>query len=391
MKRSRQCGIAVITVLLALAIAVLICSEVISRVYGGVKRSESHFNRQQAWQYALGGEAMARQILAADFEQDKLATKVDHFHEKWAQPEQKLVVPQGSVSFEIYDMQSRFNLNNVVSREGAIQSAQVEVLQKLMAYVGVSSHYADMAARWASYDNDNEDLYGTDKLNYRAGDTQFGSVSELRLLRDMKLPEYNRVAPFLSALPVPVRININTAPEQVLVALTDGSEQSIALVQNFVAQRSQMEGALSSTAGFVEMLGLDGDEDDEDGGAPMGSGDSLSGGDSDDSDGGENDSGTDGSNGDDDDHDNSIGSMLGVSSEYFEVRTVAKYGNSTVWLISVLFRDEQTGELVLLSRDSGQRFSFEKKEKEKKETTKSFIGDDGKEADKKSSDASAER
>ncbi|MEZ5493842.1 MAG: type II secretion system minor pseudopilin GspK [Pseudomonadales bacterium] len=368
MVRRAQRGIAVITVLLALAIAVLVCSEVISRVYASMKRSENYLNTQQAWEYALGGEAIAREMLAADFEKDKLSSvKLDHLHEKWAQPLPKLRVVGGSVEVEIYDMQSRFNLNNLISAEGEIQEQQVGVLQKLMSFLGIQSSYADLATRWASYDNDTGDLYDSDKTGYRAADTQFGSVSELRLLKDFRFDEYRRVSPFLSALPVPVRININTAPEPVLIALTDGSEQSVTAVKSFIAQRQQQESGYTSPDVFASMLDMDDDEE-------MGG---------EDSDGSEDlDSAEDAEDDEDNDGSDSGKSVLGVNSEYFEVRVIAEYGKNKLWLVSTLFRDEQTGEIHLLTRDTSQKFSLGvlpvlNKEGSKKSSA-SFIGSDGK-------------
>jgi general secretion pathway protein K len=352
MRRQQQQGIAVITVLLALAIAVLICSEVITQVYSGIKRSEHYFNTQQAWEYALSGEAMARQVLAADFENDKMSMRVDHLHEKWAAPLQILKVPNGKVAFQIYDMQSRFNLNNLIDENGGIQPSQVSILRNLMAYIGIRSNYADMAARWASYDKDTGDMYGSDKAPYLAGDTQFGSVSELRLLRDLHMDEYRRISPYLSALPVPVRININTAPEAVLLALTDGSEQSVNQIKAFVAQRGEMETGYSSTAALTNLLGISGTSDTDDDGSEdispeNGATDSATDGTED----GENNDAM----GDTEDSDD----LLGVSSEYFEVRVIAQYGTSTMWLVSTVFRDNQTGEIRLLSRDASQKFSFD--------------------------------
>lgn len=347
MPRRAQQGIAIITVLLALAIAVLVCSEVISRVYASVKRSENYLNTQQAWEYALGGEALAREILAADFEKDQLSSeKIDHLHEAWAQPLPKLQVAGGAVEVEIYDMQSRFNLNNLIGEDGQIQPMQVGVLQRLMSFLGIRTNYADMAARWASYDNDTGDLYDSDKVGYRAADTQFGSVTELRLLKDFHVDEYRRLAPFVSALPVPVRININTAPEAVLLSLTDGSDQSIELVKNFVAQRKQQTGGYTSPDAFSSMLESQGGG--EEGGFEEGG------------------SEEDGGDGGDRDTEN----VLGVNSEFFEVRVVADYGKNRVWLVSTLFRDEQTGEIHLLSRDTGQRFILSAPDKNKKQDDK---------------------
>lgn len=283
------------------------------RVYNGMKRSGNHFNTQQAWEYALGGEAWARQQLAEDFEKDKKTARVDHLLEKWAAPGQKINVEGGSIEIEIYDMQSRFNLNNLVDEKGVIDAAAVTMLRSLLSYVGVRPAYADMAARWASYADDTDNMYGTEKTPYRAGDTQFGSVSELRQLRDIEMLEYRRIQPFVSALPVPVTVNINTAPEPVLASMTDNSEQTVERLKSFLEQRKQQLNGYTSPDTFIELMNLDEDE---------------------------------------------IGEQLGVSSEYFEVRVIAEYNGKRVWLSSVLFRDEQTGEISLLSRDTGQRFTL---------------------------------
>lgn len=307
----RQRGIAVITVLLALAIAVLICSEVIMRVYNGVKRSGNHFNTEQAWEYALGGEAWARQQLAADFEKDKTTSKTDHFLEKWALPMQKMSVEGGSIEIEIYDMQARFNLNNLVDENGTIDPAQVNTFRTLLSSLGVRPVYADMAARWASYANDTDDMYDSDKIPYRAADTQFGSVTEMRQLKDIEMKEYRRIQPFISALPVPVTININTAPEAVLASFAGNTEQSGEKVKSFLEQRKQQLNGYSSPDAFINIVGVQ-DEDIED--------------------------------------------QLTVSSQFFEIHVIAEYNGRKVWLISTLFRDEQTGEISLLSRDTSQRF-----------------------------------
>jgi type II secretory pathway component PulK len=166
------------------------------------------------------------------------------------------------------------------------------------------------------------------------------------------MDEYRRISPYLSALPVPVRININTAPEAVLLALTDGSEQSVNQIKAFVAQRGEMETGYSSTAALTNLLGISGTSDTDDDGSEdispeNGATDSATDGTED----GENNDAM----GDTEDSDD----LLGVSSEYFEVRVIAQYGTSTMWLVSTVFRDNQTGEIRLLSRDASQKFSFD--------------------------------
>lgn len=309
-----QRGVAVITVLLALAIAVLISSEVIMRVYTGMKRSQNHFNSQQAMQYALGGEAWARQRLAMDLEKDKKQLLVDHFREEWAMPAQKLEVEGGSLEIEIYDMQSRFNLNNLIDENGTIVQEQARLFNNLLAYLGITTIYTDMAAHWASYADDTDNLYDSEKFPYRAANTQFGSVSELRQLRDMEMSDYQKMMPFLSALPDPVKININTASEPVLAALVgSGNEQTNERIMQFMQRRAEQENGFATPGIFISMMGIQNNELEE---------------------------------------------LLSVTSEYFEVRVAAEYNGRRVWLISTLYRDAETDEISLLSRDTSRRFVF---------------------------------
>ncbi len=147
----RNRGIAVITVLLALAIAVLISSEVIMRVYMGMKRSTNQLNALQAWEYALGGEEWARQRLGVDYLEDKAATRRSLSGRLGGCRPRRFEIEGGFIEIEIYDMQSRFNLNNLVDEQGKIDGKQVIIFKRLLQHLGISTVYADMAAKWASY------------------------------------------------------------------------------------------------------------------------------------------------------------------------------------------------------------------------------------------------
>lgn len=315
MRRSHpaQRGIAVITVLLALAIAVLISSEVIMRVYNGMKRSQNDFNSRQAWEYALGGEAWARQVLEADYEKDKKTKKVDHFQEDWALPAEKQKVEGGFIEVEIYDMQSQFNLNNLVDDKGVPIKAQVVLLSRLMSYVGVRPMFADLAARWASYADDTDNMYEKEDYPFHAADTQFGSVTELQQLRDIEMVEYQRMSSFLCVLPQPVKININTASEPVLAALAGNGQQVAERLKSFMQQRSQQPNGYPSPHAFMTVMGIQTNDAEQ---------------------------------------------MLSVSSEYFRVRVIAEYNGRRTWLDSTLYRDSETGEISLLARDTSLRFTL---------------------------------
>ncbi len=313
MNRAR--GIAVITVLLALALGVLISSEIITRVYNGMKRSANQFNALQASEYALGGEAWARQRLRVEWDKEKeKGIFKDHMHQEWALPAQTLDVEGGFIEIEIYDLQARFNLNNLIDTNGAVVPKQVHIFARLLGTLAIPTNYADMAARWASYTGV-DNAYGTTSLPYREGNTYFGSISELRLLRDMDLAAYNRLAPYISAIPIlpdvavsAVAININTAPEPILLSMptkTPAAER----MQQFLNERESDKEGFSDTGKYMSAMG------------------------------------------------GQVDAVLSTKSSYFEIRVRAQYGERRSYLISVVYRDPATGEIRLLSRDKGQQFS----------------------------------
>ena len=331
----RSKGIAVITVLLALAIAVLISSEVIMRVYMGMKRTTNQQNALQAWEYALGGEEWARQRLAVDYLEDK-EQPVDHLHEDWAMPAQTLEIEGGFIEIEIYDLQARFNLNNLVDDKGQINGRQVVVFKRLLQHLGVSAVYADKAATWASYVDDPGDKYGTEEMPYRAGDTLFGSITEMHLLGDMEPDFYRRIAPYITVLPVPVKPNINTAPEALLASLV--KEVTPEKLNAFIEQRKEREDGYNSGSMYINAMGVQDDEITKE--------------------------------------------DLAVSSDYFEIRVRAEYNERRSYLISTVYRDPDTGELLLLSRNKSERFTFENSVRD---PVKKKDDDDSKD-DKKSAD-----
>lgn len=307
---NNQRGIAIITVLLALALAALICSEVVVRVYYSLNRSTSLFDLQQAEQYALGGEAWARQLLAEDYNNGKVnRAQLDHLEEAWAATGLKRSVDGAEIAVEINDLHACFNLNNLIDEEGGINGDNVALFGNMLNFLGLPVHYADFAARWASYDDDSEGRYNTDEYPYYAADTAFGSVQELMLLRDMLLTEYERLLPFVCVLPQATAININTAPEPVLASFFKGKNASQRL-QQFLSRRQQQR-FFQNVQDFYNIAG------DESAG---------------------------------------LEEALTVSSNYFRVQVQVTYQERTARLESTIFRDPGTGELSLLSRDWRARF-----------------------------------
>lgn len=135
-------GVALISVLLVMATAVTLLSWIISRQWFDLQRTGNLIESRQAHHYALAAETFARQILAADLRDDRLDKRVDHLGELWAQPAEPLQIEGGALALSITDLQGRFNINNVVDRQGRVHSAELNRFRRLLSGLGLPERYA---------------------------------------------------------------------------------------------------------------------------------------------------------------------------------------------------------------------------------------------------------
>ena len=214
--RARQRGVALITVLLVFALATVIATEMLRRSQLSLRSVGNLLIMRQAYYYALGGEAYARQILAKDA-LDHGA--IDTLTEPWAHTKDQppFVIDNGNMIVEIVDLQGRFNLNNVIDQQG---SGFLQ-FRNLLNALQLNAKYASEWLDWVDADsqavaNGAED---TDYSDYRTAGHPESDVSALRLLRSMKPEDYAKLAAYVTVLPGPTRLNVNTADIAVLRAI----------------------------------------------------------------------------------------------------------------------------------------------------------------------------
>ncbi len=108
--RPTQRGVALITALFIVFLAAVAAASLATVQQITIRRSTLVLHHQQAQLYTLGAEQWALMILKRD-QQDG---NVDHREEDWAALPPTLPVEGGFVSGNLLDLQSRFNLNNVL-------------------------------------------------------------------------------------------------------------------------------------------------------------------------------------------------------------------------------------------------------------------------------------
>ena len=221
----RQRGVALITAIVLVAIATVLAVHIGTRAALDLRRTAGLIALDQGWHVALGAEAWAAEVLRDDRED----SQTDHLAERWAQPLPPLPVDGGDVRGALEDMQGRFNLNNLITGDGTVNEFAIARLERLLANVGADQRWARIMADWLDTDTvpgfpegAEDGAYLSQNPPYRSANGPVTTTSELMALPGMTLEEFQRIRPYVAALPVGTTINICTAAAPVLASLIEG-------------------------------------------------------------------------------------------------------------------------------------------------------------------------
>ena len=203
-----------------------------------VRRTMMLLNRDQAVQIALGAESWVASILSQDFAD----SATDHLGEIWATELPGLPIEGGEVFGVIEDLQGRFNINNLIDQNGAVEPQSLEQFDRLLAVLGLDPRIAAIAGDWLDTNVDvsfpdgaEDDSYTSMLPPYRAANQLLSSVSELTALEGMDKQSFDILKPHITALPERTEINVNTATPVVLLALDEN--MTVGDVDGLIADR----------------------------------------------------------------------------------------------------------------------------------------------------------
>jgi len=210
-----QHGLALISVLLIFAIVAVLAGAMIERQSLDIQRSGNLQALQQARAYSTGIEYAVRSGLQLDFKDNK---EVDHLLEEWAK-EHTYPLQPGTAKIQIFDAQARFNLNGL-HKTASDRSVQIQRFKNLLNELGLEESIADRTQKFMDEDSQVDNDYLANEVPYRASYNLFKHPSELLLVQGVDPDAYRKLTPYISTLPVGAALNINTASNKVMAALS---------------------------------------------------------------------------------------------------------------------------------------------------------------------------
>ena len=253
--KPRQRGIALLTAIILVAVAAIVATSIAWQSQLLARRGIAVFTVAQSVAFAQGAEAMAAYALR-DNRSRQSNQQIVAPNQNWAKPYGPVEMDNGVVlEASLEDQAGKFNLNSVVmaTPTGSGQGAPVPAaggptalvenkdavaqFVALLTELKIDTDYAARLVDWIDSDDQASFPGGAEDSYYlaqqpprRTPNMPLTSVSEL-LAMGMDRPSYDRLAPLVTALPPDTKLNICTAPGEVLDAFSGQSSYAMAADQ----------------------------------------------------------------------------------------------------------------------------------------------------------------
>ena len=209
----------------------------------------------QAVRMARSGVEGAVGILAND------DASYDTLRDTWAMDFPQLSVAGGGLSVKIVDEDSKININRLLADDGIAINGDVDRhLRSLIKRLGAKPEIVDALIDWMDTDSEVRGAYGAEdeyykKMNMLPKNGPLDSLDELFMVRgfDKELLVDKGLKYYITVAPTDGKINLNTAPVEVLYDISDKLREGLA--EEIIRHRAERE--YKSVDEVVNTIGID--------------------------------------------------------------------------------------------------------------------------------------
>ena len=245
---SRQRGIALLVAILLVAMGTIIAATIGYENAMAARRSVATFEFDQTLLVSQAAEALAAYGLR---EVRRATPQTTDLSQPWAKPVGPLeIVPGVLLDASLEDVSGRFNINRLYDEStGKPNKAAMAAFVNLLEIVQVETTWADKILDWIDPDTQPTPPDGAEDSVYLGQDPPYlvpnkyiTSTSELLALPGFGRDRYLKLAPYITALPPDVVVNVCTASGAVLDAFMGGSQRTFSLDPETLAKNREAAG-----------------------------------------------------------------------------------------------------------------------------------------------------
>jgi len=217
-------GVALLTTLLTLVLVIVLANEIFRLGTRTAQTSAYGRDSIRSTMLAEAGISAARVALREDAKNNTY----DTLSELWAQTTPPFEMGDGTISVSVEDEERKINLNRLVMPNGnAPDEDRVAMFRAFLTHMSIDASLADAFVDWL--DNDDTPRVGGAESSYylslprpyKAKNDLFDTIEEILLVRGVTIEIYQKIRPFVTVTSSG-KININTAPAEILMSLSAG-------------------------------------------------------------------------------------------------------------------------------------------------------------------------
>lgn len=237
-KLTTQNGMALLMAIMVVALVSIISVNMLTQRQLQIYRTSNLYFREQAYQFALGVERWGISVLSQDFQQGKKENKNSQYDTRqdiWNTALVNFDVDQATITGVIFDLQGRFNLNNLVV-DGKVNVKWLESYKRLLTVLDLPLSLAITLVDWI---DKNEQPMGNDGAEdiyyialeqpYRSANQPLVHVSELLLIKGYTPKVISVLKPYIFVTQKVTAVNVNISSAQVIQAVLAGISETQAL------------------------------------------------------------------------------------------------------------------------------------------------------------------
>ncbi len=266
-RRRDESGIALLVVLLTITLLTIVVVEFTDFAQVETHLALSARNALQATYLARSGVNVAEALVSVD---GRISPGSDSPADFWAKPYPPLPIGDGTAVFKVRDEARFLNLNDMLAA-GSFNNDRYQVFVRLFKILGVDRAVLSAILDWIDGDGvPRIDPPGAEQPFYLGvrpptfvRNAPLVTLRELLLVRHVTPTLLARLEGFVTVLPVGnLKVNVNTAPAEVLMALSDGTLGNPGSVARLITTREteafRSQGDIRSVTDFWEALGASG-------------------------------------------------------------------------------------------------------------------------------------
>ena len=225
-RRRDDAGIALLVTLLALVLVMALVWEVF---HTGTRAAQSGAYGRDSIRASLLADAGIQAGKAILREDGKKTTGFESLNDIWGLAQPPFELGDGAITLTIEDEERKINLNKLVgSNRIAPDANRLPVFRRLLELLAIDRSVADAVIDWMDVDETPAGVGGAEssyymslRYPYKCKNDFFDTVEELRLVRGVTPDIFEKLRPYVTVYSSG-RVNINTAPKTVIMALSAG-------------------------------------------------------------------------------------------------------------------------------------------------------------------------